>query len=151
VILTDIETEVIKSFPFDNLFFNFKKEANSPLGYKHTIEAINKMKDRFKDKNKHPMYGKTHTLESLALISKPGKSNPMFNQTHSLETKTKMSLSKSKTPLGLYDINDKLIKSFLNQVELGQYLGLYKGTIGRYSKSGKLLFNKYYIHPLNPK
>jgi hypothetical protein len=43
VILTDIETEVIKSFPFDN-FFNFKKEANSPLGYKHIIEAINKMR-----------------------------------------------------------------------------------------------------------
>jgi hypothetical protein len=57
----------------------------------------------------------------------------MFNKTHSLETKNKMSLSsfgqrKSKTPLGLYDINDKLIKSFLNQVELGKYLGLYKGT-----------------------
>lgn len=55
----------------------------------------------------------------------------MFNKTYSLETKTKMSLSKSKTPLELYDINEKLIKSFLNQVELGKHLGLYKGTIGR--------------------
>ena len=54
VILTDIETEVIKSFPFEMLY-NFKKEANSMLGYKHTIKAINKMKLRFKDKTNHPI------------------------------------------------------------------------------------------------
>ncbi len=53
VILTDIETEVIKSFPFYNLY-NYKKEANSTLGYKHTIKAIKKMKSRYKDKTKHP-------------------------------------------------------------------------------------------------
>lgn len=47
VIITDIETEVIKSFSFDSLY-NFKKEANSSLGYKHTMEAIEKMKLRFK-------------------------------------------------------------------------------------------------------
>ena len=41
--LTDIETEVIKSFPFKTLY-NFKREAKSLLGYKHTIEAIAKMK-----------------------------------------------------------------------------------------------------------
>ena len=38
VILTDIETEVIKSFPpflGENLY-NYKKEATSSLGYKHT-------------------------------------------------------------------------------------------------------------------
>jgi hypothetical protein len=54
--VTDIETEVIISFPFEDLY---KKEANSMLGYKHNIKAINKMKLRFKDKTKHPMYGKT--------------------------------------------------------------------------------------------
>ena len=43
VILTDVETEVINSFPFEDLF-NFKKEAKSMLGYKHTAEAIAKMK-----------------------------------------------------------------------------------------------------------
>ena len=47
VILTDIlrKREVIKSFPFKTLYnFNFKREAKSLLGYKHTIEAIAKMK-----------------------------------------------------------------------------------------------------------
>lgn len=48
VILTDIETEVIKSFPFENLY-NYKKEATSLLGYKHTIASIEKMKKWKKD------------------------------------------------------------------------------------------------------
>ena len=43
VILTDVETKVIQSFPFEELF-NFKKEADSMLGYKHTAEAIEKFK-----------------------------------------------------------------------------------------------------------
>jgi group I intron endonuclease len=55
VVLTDIETECIKSFPFESLY-NFKKEANSSLGYKHTKEAIEKMKLRFKNKNNHPPF-----------------------------------------------------------------------------------------------
>jgi group I intron endonuclease len=56
VILTDIETETIKGFPFENLY-NFKKEANSSLGYKHTKLAIEKMKLRFKFNYNHPMFG----------------------------------------------------------------------------------------------
>ena len=69
VILTDIETEVIKSFPFYTLY-NYKKEANSTLGYKHTVKAIKKMKLRYKDKTKHPMYGKNHDSFALSKISK---------------------------------------------------------------------------------
>lgn len=56
-----------------------------------------------------------------------------------------MSLSKSKTPLGLYDTNNNLIKTYTNQVELSNFLNLNKSTIGRYLKSGKLILNKYYI------
>ena len=144
VILTDIETEVIKSFPFESLY-NFKKEANSSLGYKHTEDAIQKMKLRLKDKSNHPMFGKTHTSFALSKISKPGTSNPMFGKTHSIDTKLKMSIAKSKSPIGLYDINNNLIKPFINQVELANYLSVNKSTIGRYLKSGKLYLNKYYI------
>jgi group I intron endonuclease len=128
VILTDIETEVIKSFPFDSLY-NFKKEANSMLGYKHTIKAIKKMKLRYKDKSNHPMFGKNHDSFALSKISKPGKLNPMFGKNHSIETKLKMSLSKSKVPVGLYDTNNNLIKTFSNQVELSKFLRLSKSTI----------------------
>lgn len=83
--LTDIETAVIKSFPFKELY-NFKQEATSLLGYKHTKEAIEKMKLRLKDKTKHPMFGmlrKKTQYFALSQISKPGSLNPMFNKKHS--------------------------------------------------------------------
>ena len=32
----------------------------------------------YKDKSNHPMFGKTHNKEALALISKPGELNPIF-------------------------------------------------------------------------
>jgi hypothetical protein len=48
---------VISSFPFSSLFY-FKKKANSMLGYKHTKQAIEKMKSRFVNKTNHPMFGK---------------------------------------------------------------------------------------------
>ena len=148
VILTDIETEVIKSFPFESLY-NFKKEANSSLGYKHTIDAINKMRFRLKDKSNHQMLGKTHSSFALSKISKPGNLNPMFGKNHSIETKLKMSSAKSKSPIGLYDIDNILIKSFINQVVAANYLSVNKSTINRYLKSGKLFLNKYYIKNIN--
>jgi group I intron endonuclease len=119
------------------------------LGYKHNLEAINKMKLRFKDKTKHPMYGKTYDIFALNKISKPGRLNPMFNKKHKIESIQKMSLSKSKIPLGLYDIKNNLINKFINQVELAKYLNLHKSNIGRYLKTGKLILNKYYIRKIN--
>ena len=83
VLLTDIETVVISAFPF-SLLFNFKKEASSMLGYKHTKQAKAKMKARFLNKKNHPMFGKTHSETTKQLIS----------------------IKKSKTPLGLYDENN---------------------------------------------
>lgn len=59
-----------------------------------------------------------------------------------------MSLAKSKTPLGLYDINNNLIKTFKNQIELATELNLSKKTISRYFHSGKLLLNKYFIRQI---
>lgn len=47
------------------------------LGYKHTLEAILKMKQRYKNKSNHPMFGKTHDNFALSKISKPGKLNPV--------------------------------------------------------------------------
>jgi group I intron endonuclease len=95
VLLTDIETEVIKSFPFEDLY-NFKKEAVSMLGYKHTEEAIKKMKLRLADKSKHPMYGKKHTAGAKKAISKPGNLNPMYNKKHRIDSKQKISAALSK-------------------------------------------------------
>ena len=51
---------------------------------KHTIEALEKIKLRFKDKTKHPMhpmYGNNHDSFALLKISKPGKLNHMYGKT----------------------------------------------------------------------
>lgn len=97
IILTDVETNFIQSFPFKNLY-NFKKDAKSMLGYKHTNKAITKMKLRLANKLNHPMYGKRHTLEAIKAIGRPGELNPMFNKKHSIEVINKISISTSKTP-----------------------------------------------------
>ena len=107
------------------------------------------MKKRFINKANHPMFGKKHDKFALAKISKPGILNPMYGKKHTLETKQKMSLAKSKFYLGLFDIDNNLIKTFINQLELAKYLNLSKMTISRYLKSGKLLLNKFFIRKIN--
>ena len=81
------------------------------LGYKQTAEAIAKIKQRLADKKNQPMFGKTHTLEALKSISNPGKLNPMYNKLQNNKTRQQISVALSKTPLGLYDTNNKLIKT----------------------------------------
>ena len=99
------------------------------------------MKDFYKDKNNHPMFGKTHTEEALALISKPGELNPMFGRKHSEATKASMSVKKNKYPLGvgMYDLDDNLILKFNNNVELAEHLGISKVTVGKYLNWGRTL------------
>ena len=98
------------------------------------------------------MLGKTHTSFALSKISKPGNLNPMFGKKtkkkHSIESKLKMSLAKSNLSIGLYDLDNNLIKTFINQIELAKYFNLNKSTIGRHLKSGKLLLNKYSIRKI---
>lgn len=147
VLLTDIETTVISAFPFSSLF-NFKKEANSMLRYKHKKQAIEKMKLRFVNKITHPMCGKTHDKVTLNLISKPGNLNPMFGKTQSESTKNLMSIKKSIRPLGLYDKNYNIIKKYSNQVELANKFNVHKITVSRYIKSGKLFKGKFYIREI---
>lgn len=144
VFITDIETTVISAFPFSSLY-NFKKEGNSMLGYKHTKQAIEKMKLRLANKNNHPMFGKKHSLSVLNLISKPGKLNPMFGKKHNEKTKKLMSIKKSIRPLGLYDDNNNLIEKYSNQVELAIKFNVHKTTISRFIKSGKLFKSKFFI------
>ena len=100
------------------------------------------MKDRLKDKNNHPMFGKTHTEEALALISKRGELNPMFGRKHSEATKASMSVNKNKYPLGvgIYGLDDNLIFKFNNNVELAKHLGISKVTVGKYLNSGRPTF-----------
>lgn len=156
--LTDLETSYISKFNFNTLY-NFKATATSSLGYKHTDEARLKMVEYYKDKSNHPMFGKTHTEEALALISKPGELNPMFGKEHKETTKAIMSLKKNKYPfppsssrrwrgsqsegVGIYDLENNLLYKFKNNVELAKHLNISKVTVGKYLNSG-LVYNKTY-------
>ena len=115
------------------------------LGYKHTEEAISKMIKHYENKDNHPMYGKTHTEESLSLISKPGELNPMFGKVHSESTKKIMSEKKNKYPLGvgIFDLDGNLKWKFKNNVELAEHLNISKVTVGKYLNNG-LVYNKLY-------
>lgn len=142
--LTDLETNYISKFKFDTLY-NFKVTATSMLGYKHTKEAKAKMLEFYKDKQNHPMYGKTHTIDAIDLISKPGVLNPMFGKKHSDKTKNLISKKLSKYPLGvgIYSLNNELVSKFNNNTELAKHLGISKVTVGKYLNKD-LVYNNLY-------
>lgn len=121
------------------------------LGYKHTKQAIEKMKSRFVNKTNHPILGKTYKKITWSLKSKPGKLNPMFGKTHSEYKKNLnlISIKKSIRILGLYDENYNLLEKYSNQVELANKFGVHKTTISKNIKSGKLFKDKFYIRKIN--
>src|ERR1700753_3840332 len=124
------------------------RESKSRLQRSISKYGIEKMKKIFLIKDNHPMYGKKHDEFTIAKIRKPGVLNPMYGKKHTILTKEKMSLAKSKSNLGLYNIDSNLIKTFINQIELAKYLNLSKTTISRYLKSGNLLLNKYFLRKI---
>ena len=105
------------------------------------------MMERYEDKSNHPMFGKTHSKESLALISKPGELNPMFGKKHTESTKNKISskMSKYSSGVGIYNLDNNLILRFKNNVELAGHLKISRVTVGKYLKSGNVYNNKYYF------
>lgn len=148
--LTTLETSYIKYFNPTTLY-NFKLNANSMLGYKHTVEAIEKMKEYYKDKNNHPMYGKNHTKEALSLISKPGELNPMCGKTHSDETRSIIAKKRNKhlNGVGIFDLSNNLINKFDNNVELAKYLSISKVTVGKYMNNNLIYNNIYIFKPID--
>lgn len=145
-LLTDLETMYINKFKFSNLY-NFLKNASSSEGYKHTDAAKQKMVERFEDKSNHPFWGKHHDERSKSLISKPGLLNPMFGKTHSEKTKELMRSKKVKYPngVGIYDLDDNLVKSFDYASDLAIYLKVSKVTVSKYINKGLVFQSKYYL------
>lgn len=142
--MVNLETLYISYFKFDFLY-NMKIIATSMLGYKHTDEAKQKMRDWFK-KYKHPQLGKERnisTKEKISLAVK-GINNPMYGRRHSDETKKLISLKNSK-PVYLYKLSEgklKLVEIYLNSVEVGKLMNLHKSTIGKYIKKETLIMWK---------
>ena len=90
------------------------------------------------------MFGKFHSAESKSLTSKPSELNPMFGRKHLRSSKILISNKISK-PVTLFDVNNNYILTFNSNVQLSEYLGCDKSTVGKYIKSGKLYKGMYYI------
>lgn len=145
-LLTDLETLYIKKFNFTTLY-NFMQTATSLEGYKHTDEAILKMIKRLENKENHPFWGKHHKDETKGLISKPGSLNPMYGKTHTEDTKILMRNKKKKyvNGIGLYDLNNNLVKTFDYASDLAAYLNVSKVTVSKYLNKSLVYKDKYYI------
>lgn len=59
-----------------------------------------------------------------------------------------MLIKKSIRLLGLYDKFYHIIEKYSNQVELANKFSVYKLTVSRYIKSGKLFKGKFYIREI---
>lgn len=141
--LTDLETLYIQSFLIGSLF-NFKFEATSIARYKHTEEALAKIRFRMQ-RDKHPIFGATRSESAKAKISAAfkGENNHRYGITLSEKTKALISASNNKGVVEVYDKNNDLVISFPNIVLTAEWAGIHKTTVGRYIKSGKLFNNKY--------
>ena len=136
----------INKFKFSNLY-NFLKNASSSEGYKYTEAAKEKMVERFKDATNHAFCRKNHDERSKSLISKPGSLNPMFGKTHSEKTKELIRSKRVKYPngVGIYDLDNNMIKRFDYASDLAIYLNVSKVTVSKYINKGLVFKGKYYL------
>nr|YP_009440973.1 GIY-YIG endonuclease [Absidia glauca]AMA21279.1 GIY-YIG endonuclease [Absidia glauca] len=116
-----------------NPSYNILKYAYSSDGYKHTLEAIQKIsiakKGRFTKEN-NSFYGKSHTEEIKTLMS---------------QTALKRVKPNNAKPVFLKDSNNNIIGDFKSMSELSIYLKADKATLAKYRDSNKLFRNLYYI------
>jgi group I intron endonuclease len=71
----------------------------------------------------------------------------MFGKTHSEKTKDLMRSKKVKYPngVGVYDLDDNLVKSFDYASDLAIYLNVSKVTVSKYINNGGIFQGKYYL------
>lgn len=77
----------------------------------------------------------------------------MFGKKHSDKTKELMAKKRNKylNGIGIFDLEDNLIKKFDNNVELANYLNISKVTVGKYLNNELIYKNKniYIFKPIN--
>lgn len=75
----------------------------------------------------------------------------MYGKIHSEKTKNLMRTKKKKyiNGLGIYDLNNNLLKSFDYATDLASHLNISKVTVSKYLNKGLVYNNKYYFK-VNP-
>lgn len=74
----------------------------------------------------------------------------MYGKTQTMETKDLISQKMSKYPLGvgIYDLDNNLIKNFRNNTQLAEYLNISRVTVGKYLNNKLVYDKKYYFKPI---
>jgi group I intron endonuclease len=147
--------------------YNILKIAGSPLGYRHSKESLVKI-SLAKSGENHPLFGKSHTVETRILMSeahkslnKTGANHPMFGRTQSeeakaliskankgkipsLDTRAKMSAAKG-TAILVYSTAQELVYNFSSARKAAEHFGGSPNTISKYAKSGELFRDKWIL------
>ena len=140
--------------------YNILKVASSLIGYKHSVEALQKISEAHRGKTVSEVtkkkisdalkgegsyfYGKTHTEETLKKMSEAHK-----GRTHSEETKTKISEAKISEGKGMtvevLDIETNEKKEYISIRQAAKDLNTYAMTLSRCIKNKKAYLNRYKI------
>lgn len=112
--------------------YNICKKAGSRLGYKHS-EATKIKMSISQSGDKHPFFGKRHSLETRIKIG----NNLKFavrpnNKPLSLETKIKLSLKSKGVPVEIFDNKNNFIKRFTTMTSVANHFNISIRTVGRY-------------------
>lgn len=69
----------------------------------------------------------------------------MYGRSHSEEVNKKMAIKKNKylKGVGIFDLNENLIKIFSNNVELANHLSVSKVIVGKYLNNNLIYKNIY--------
>jgi group I intron endonuclease len=159
--LDDAETETILLYRtygsngvvYDQIYgYNMVPEAQTTVGFKHTDESKQKMREKKKGKSlgkDNPNYGNKWTQEQRDNLSKQnkgknlGKDNPNYGNRWTQEQRDNLSLKKQGTKCGkentqYINLNINKIKEMLNQQlpikEIALYFNVERRTILRRKK-----------------
>jgi group I intron endonuclease len=126
--------------------YNINPIAGSRLGSGHTQETIARMSEIKKGEN-NPNFGKIHSIESRAKMSKPKteQTKAKMRKPKAEQTITKMSIAKGGGIIYIYDTNDSLVNSFNSTRKTAKFLNCSHVTIAKYIKNGKLFNNKWIL------
>jgi group I intron endonuclease len=121
-----------------NLEYNLLKKAGNSLGYKHNKESLAFMSEVKSGVNNH-MFGKSHTADTKALISKS-----LMGKTVSEETKARMSTAKG-TEIFVSSKDQKLIHRFSSARKAAEFLKCSPNSILKYSENGQLFKEEWFL------
>jgi group I intron endonuclease len=93
------------------------------------------------------LLGYKHTEETIALMSlaKSGENNPMYGKTHSPETLAKLSAANGTTVYVYSSDGSTLLNTFPSARKAGEYFNCSHKTIKRYTLNGKIFKEQWQL------